>query len=67
MSVAARQVCHRAAIREQILEKLILNEIPPGERIGEEDLAMEFGVSRTPVREALILLERQKLVVCFST
>lgn len=63
MSVAARQVCHRAAIREQILEKLILNEIPPGERIGEEDLAMEFGVSRTPVREALILLERQKLVV----
>ena len=63
MREAVQQVCHRAAIREQIVEKLICNEIPPGERIGEESLAMEFGVSRTPVREALILLERQKLVV----
>lgn len=34
----------------------------PGASIPEEALAAEFSASRTPVREALILLERQLLV-----
>jgi len=34
----------------------------PGERLSEEAVALEFGTSRGPVREALSLLEREDLV-----
>lgn len=34
----------------------------PGDKINEVSIANELNVSRTPVREALILLEREKLV-----
>jgi DNA-binding GntR family transcriptional regulator len=47
-----------AALQSQILEL----EIPPGTRLVEADLAIEFGVSKTPIREALLLLERSRLV-----
>lgn len=46
-----------------MLEKLIRNDISPGESISEEELAQQFGVSRTPIREALILLERQQMTI----
>ncbi|MEM7440360.1 MAG: GntR family transcriptional regulator [Pseudomonadota bacterium] len=47
--------------------ELILNAIDvgvyrPGERLVESDLADRFGVSRTPVREALQRLETQSLL-----
>jgi len=35
--------------------------MPPGSRIGEQELADEFGVSRGPVRDALRILEREGL------
>lgn len=41
------------AIRDGILEGVY----PPGERLLEETLAIELGVSRTPVREALRTLQ----------
>ncbi|MEM1064536.1 MAG: GntR family transcriptional regulator [Pseudomonadota bacterium] len=63
MPAALQKVSHRASIQTDILEMLIRNEIVPGQHISEETLAATKGVSRTPVREALILLERQKLVV----
>jgi DNA-binding GntR family transcriptional regulator len=34
----------------------------PGQRLTEESLCQEFGVSRVPVREALRMLEDSKLV-----
>jgi DNA-binding GntR family transcriptional regulator len=46
------------ALEGQILEL----EIPPGARLVEADLAAEFGMSKTPIREALLLLERSRLV-----
>ena len=50
-------------IRNQVLEQLrnliLTNEINPGERLREEKLASEIGVSRTPIREALHILERE--------
>lgn len=55
--------CQRAVITTAVLEKLIRNDISPGERISEEELAQQFGVSRTPIREALILLERQQMTI----
>lgn len=45
------------------LEKRITNlEIPPGGRINVSELEEEFGVSRTPLREALNKLASQGLV-----
>ena len=38
-------------------------ELRPGERLVEESLSIRYGVSRTPVREALRRLEQQGLVV----
>ncbi len=50
-------------IRNQVLEQLrnliLINKITPGERLREEKLASEIGVSRTPIREALHILERE--------
>ncbi|MFN3591781.1 MAG: GntR family transcriptional regulator, partial [Thermaurantiacus sp.] len=37
-------------------------ELPPGAPLREEELAARCGVSRTPVREALMRLEREYLV-----
>jgi DNA-binding GntR family transcriptional regulator len=47
-----------AAIRRSILE----GGLRPGERIVEQQLAEMLNVSRTPVREALLKLERENLV-----
>jgi DNA-binding GntR family transcriptional regulator len=45
-----------------IVEKIIHGEFPPGRQLGEEELARTYNVSRTPVREILIKLERDGLV-----
>lgn len=37
-------------------------ELPPGTRLIEADLAAQLGVSKTPIREALLLLEAENLV-----
>jgi DNA-binding GntR family transcriptional regulator len=45
------------------LRKLILDGVyPPGSRLVERDLAQSLGVSRTPLREVLRLLQREGLV-----
>jgi DNA-binding GntR family transcriptional regulator len=53
-------------LAEQIADylgtKIILFELKPGDRIIEEDLASELGVSRSPLREALRILEKKWLV-----
>ena len=43
-------------------EKIILNEIPSGSELSQEELASSFNVSRIPIREALQILEKQGLV-----
>lgn len=42
--------------------KIITGKLPAGTRLTEENLAAEFRVSRTPVREALRMLERDRLI-----
>lgn len=42
---------------------IIFGRIPPESRVIEEDIAERFGVSRSPVRESIRLLERDGLVI----
>ncbi len=47
----------------EVLRTAILDgDLAPGERLRAEALAGRFGTSRTPVREALLMLEREGLV-----
>jgi len=48
-----------ARVRAAIVE----NRYPPGHRLVEQRIAEELGLSRTPVREALRMLEAEGLVV----
>src|SRR5438067_4229529 len=51
-----------AAATELIREAIIDGRLPPGQRLKEEELARELGISRTPVREALLVLQTEGLV-----
>jgi DNA-binding GntR family transcriptional regulator len=44
-------------------DQIIFGELAPGERIVEEDIVQRFCVSRSPVREALRMLEQEGLAV----
>ncbi|HJU46753.1 MAG TPA: GntR family transcriptional regulator [Gaiellaceae bacterium] len=50
------------AAAEQIREAIVDGRLQPGERLKEEQLARELGISRTPVREALVMLQTEGLV-----
>lgn len=52
-----------AEVYHAIYAKLMSLQIPPGGRISVDNLVREFGVSQTPIREALSQLEAQGLVV----
>ena len=45
-----------------ILDAIDRGKYPPGARLVETELAERFGVSRTPIREALGRLETQGVV-----
>ena len=47
-------------------ERIIQNDLKPGDRISESELAKTYGVSRQPVREAFIKLADQRLLVIFA-
>ena len=46
----------------RIKRKIITLELQPGEHISEKKLENEFGVGRTPIREALLTLKVEKLI-----
>jgi DNA-binding GntR family transcriptional regulator len=50
---------------EIVRERLVMLDIRPGEPINDDRLAAELGFGRTPVREALKRLERDRLVVAY--
>jgi DNA-binding GntR family transcriptional regulator len=51
-----------AAATELIRAAILDGRLPPGQRLKEEELARELGISRTPVREALLILQAEGLV-----
>lgn len=50
------------AVFETLREAILSRVLQPGQNFAEEDFAGAFGVSRTPVREAILRLETEGLV-----
>lgn len=50
-------------LAQRLEAEIILLRREPGSRIGEEDVSAQYGVSRSPVREALRALELAGLVI----
>lgn len=57
----------RPTLHEELVERLrnlvVEDALKPGEKVPEKDLCESFGVSRTPLREALKVLASEGLVV----
>ena len=52
----------REEVYQHLREAVLGGEFSPGERLAESELAARLGVSRTPVREALMRLTQDKLL-----
>lgn len=52
----------QSTIIDRVIESILTRQVRPGERLGEQELADLFGVSRTLVREALIELQARGFV-----
>jgi DNA-binding GntR family transcriptional regulator len=50
-------------IFQELAVDIVEGRLPPGHEVNSADLARQFTTSRTPVREALLLLEREGLVI----
>ncbi|MDR6939059.1 GntR family transcriptional regulator [Arcanobacterium hippocoleae] len=55
----------RAQVFEEIRSRIITLEYLPGAAISETELAQQLNVSRTPIREALVLLNKDQLIEVF--
>jgi DNA-binding GntR family transcriptional regulator len=60
--VALNLRTYKVAIYETLTAMIGEVELPPGSRLVEAELAARFNVSKTPVREALLLLEADGVV-----
>jgi hypothetical protein len=49
-------------VADEIRRRIWSGDLESGERLNQEDLAAALGVSRLPVREALLMLEREGVV-----
>jgi DNA-binding GntR family transcriptional regulator len=49
-------------VAERLRQRIFAHELPPGTWIDEQHLAEEYGISRTPLREALKVLASEGLV-----
>lgn len=56
-----KNVAHENIFRT-LRDRIVYLEYPPGKLIPEKELCEEFGVSRTPLREAIKKLKEMKLV-----
>lgn len=53
---------NQTEIAQRVVQSILAQKLKPGERLGEQELADLFGVSRTLVREALMQLQARGFV-----
>jgi DNA-binding GntR family transcriptional regulator len=61
LALASRRVLSDV-VTDDLRDAILSHDLEPGIRIAEDGLAIQLGVSRGPVREALMRLEREGLV-----
>lgn len=54
---------HLALVHERLRDAILRGEVPAGHTTTQANLASEFAIGRTPLREALRMLQREGLVV----
>ncbi|MGP0031639.1 MAG: GntR family transcriptional regulator [Acidimicrobiales bacterium] len=52
----------RARAASELRDRILTGRLPPGARLDLDEITREFGISRTPVREALLELSYEGLV-----
>ncbi|MGH2832146.1 MAG: GntR family transcriptional regulator [Solirubrobacteraceae bacterium] len=63
LSISERAVVPaRGRVYSLLRDAIVASEFHPGQRLSEKDLAALLGVSRTPIREALVRLRDDRLV-----
>jgi len=63
VAAASNAATRAVGLRESIEDKIATGAFPPGMHLDENQLAQLFGVSRTPLREALIQLSSMGIVI----
>src|SRR5438094_10243702 len=61
-TLGARHSPLNKVVADRIRERILAGEYGPGERLAEERLSEELGISRMPVREALRALAAEGIV-----
>ncbi len=66
MELGIEKIIESSNLRDKVYEilkkSIVYQEIQPGEKIDEEAVAKQLGVSRTPIRETLCRLENEGFV-----
>ena len=66
VSIAEKPLALSLWLADILRGRIVRGEIAPGSRLIEADIAAEYDISRSPVREALRMLERDALVEVVS-
>ncbi|CAN5294841.1 GntR family transcriptional regulator [soil metagenome] len=61
-SLASQHGSLRDRVVDEVKERIISGDLPAGARLHERNLSQELGVSRVPLREAILTLAAQGLV-----
>lgn len=62
MTIGSQHLALRDQVLAELRQRIVNGDYPPGERLTEDRLAADFGVSRNPVREALRIVQAEGLV-----
>jgi len=62
MTIGSQHLALRDQVLAELRNRIINGGYPPGQRLTEDRLAADFGVSRNPVREALRIVQAEGLV-----